>query len=164
MKKLHARPCVIRRPSLTRGIVLIDALVAILIFSVGIVGMVALQGSAVEMTGASNYRINAAMLTDQVIAQMWATDPSKIESLFAGSGGSGGADYVTWFNSADCTSTTPATGCLPGVKANPPSIAVAAQSISSSGNTQYQVTVTVHWKAPSDNSAHTYVSVTAIGY
>ena len=158
------KPGLIRAPQ-QRGIVLIDAMIAILIFSVGILGMVALQGSAVEMTGASNYRINAAMLADHAIAQMWATDPTQLSTLFEGSKGDGGSSYKTWYASADCTSTTAATGCLPGVKANPPSIDVVAQTISSSsGNTQYQVTVTVYWQAPSDSSVHKYVSVTAIGY
>lgn len=163
MKTVRTRPRAIHIP-LQRGIVLIDAMIAILIFSVGILGMVALQGSAVEMSGASNYRINAAMLADHVIAQMWATDPSQLETLFEGSKGDGPTNYKTWYASADCTSATAATNCLPGVKANPPSIAVTPQTISSSGNTQYQVTVTVFWKAPSDSSVHKYVSVTAIGY
>lgn len=164
MKTMRTKPLAIHAP-LQRGIVLIDAMVAILIFSVGILGMVALQGSAVEMSGASNYRINAAMLADHVIAQMWATDPAQLSANFEGSKGSGNSKYMDWYNSADCTSKTPATNCLPGVKANPPSIDVVAQSISSSsGNTQYQVTVTVYWQAPSDSSVHKYVSVTAIGY
>jgi type IV pilus assembly protein PilV len=149
---------------LQQGIVLIDAMIAILIFSVGVLGMVALQGSAVEMTGAANYRVNAAMLADQVIAQMWADTPSSISSDFTGSSGTGGSKYASWYNTADCTSSSAVFGCLPGVKANPPSISVAAQTIPNSGNTQYQVTVTVYWQAPSDSSVHKYVSVTSIGY
>lgn len=168
MKTMLTRPHATRHAPRQRGIVLIDAMIAILIFSVGILGMVALQGSAVEMTGGANYRINAAMLADHVIAQMWATDPTQIQALFAGSGGendsSGGTNYVTWAKSIDCTAKTAATSCLPGAKANPPSIVVAPQTVSSSGNTQYQVTVTVYWQAPSDSSVHKYVSVTAIGY
>lgn len=166
MTTMRTRPYAIRA-RLQRGIVLIDAMIAILIFSVGILGMVALQGSAVEMTGAANYRINAAMLAEHVIAQMWTeTDLTQLSSDFAGSKGAGGSKYLTWYQSADCTLTDPkpATNCLPGVKANPPSIVVSPQTISSSGNTQYQVTVTVYWQAPSDSSVHKYVSVTAIGY
>lgn len=165
MKTLHRSMHAIGKAPRQRGIVLIDAMVAILIFSVGILGMVALQGSAAEMTGAANYRINAAMLADQVIAQMWADTPANIAGDFKGSKGTGGSKYVDWYNTiTDCTSTSAATGCVPGVKANPPSIDVAPQTIASSGNTQYQVTVTVYWQAPSDSSVHKYVSITAIGY
>jgi len=146
-----------------RGIVLIDAMIAIVIFSIGILGMVALQGSAIEMTGASYNRINAAMLADHVIAQMWASNPSTLSDQFKGSGGKGGAAYLSWLNDIDCTAEQHVFNCLPGVTANPPSIGIAPQSIASSGTTQYQVTVTVYWQAPSDSSAHKYVSVTAIG-
>jgi type IV pilus assembly protein PilV len=146
-----------------RGIVLIDAMIAILIFSIGILGMVALQGSAVEMTTAANYRINAAMQADHVIAQMWASDPAKLAADFKGSDGKGGSAYSSWFNELDCTSDPHIYNCLPGVKANPPSIDVVQQSAPNTGNTAYQVTVTVHWQAPSDHSVHKYVSVTAIG-
>lgn len=167
MKTIPMRSRATRHAPLQRGIVLIDAMIAILIFSVGILGMVALQGSAVEMTGSANYRLNAAMLADHVIAQMWATDPSQLQTLFAGSGSgdsSGGTSYTTWAKSFDCSSKPVPINCLPGTKANPPSIAVTPQTIASSGNTQYQVTVTVYWQAPSDSSVHKYVSVTAIGY
>ena len=167
MKTTLTRPRTTHRASQQRGIVLIDAMVAILIFSVGIFGLVALQGSAIEMTGSAKYRINAAMLADQVIAQMWASDPSQLKTLFVGSGGSdgssGGASYTAWAKRLDCTASKPDIACLPGAKANPPSIDVVEQDISSSGNTQYQVTVTVYWQTPSDSTKHKYVSVTAIG-
>lgn len=165
MKKQHRSLDAIGQAPRQRGIVLIDAMVAILIFSVGILGMVALQGSAVEMTSAANYRLNAAMLADQVIAQMWTDTPANIAGDFKGSKGDGGSNYIAWYTTfSDCTQTTAATGCLPGVKAHPPSISVTSQTIPSSGNTQYQVTVTVYWQAPSDSSVHKYVSVTSIGY
>ncbi|GLQ91230.1 hypothetical protein [Dyella acidisoli] len=160
MKSVHKH---VRIALTQRGIVLIDALVAIVIFSVGILGMVALQGSAIEMTGSSNYRINAALLTDQVIAQMWATTPSQLATLYQGKQGSGGTSYVTWFTNADCSTKPSVTGCLPGIKTNPPTITVTPETFSDSSNTQYLVTVTLYWQAPSDNSVHQYVSTTAIG-
>ncbi|GGA08490.1 hypothetical protein [Dyella caseinilytica] len=147
-----------------RGFVLIDALVAIVIFSIGIVGLVELQASAIQMTNAASYRLNAAMFADQVIAQMWAYDPDQLSSDYVGSHGNGGTKYMTWLSSIDCTSTSHATGCLPGIPANPPSIQVVQQPITNSSNNQYQVTVTVNWRAPGDNSAHSYVSITDIGY
>lgn len=152
------------RPSSSRGIVLLDALVAVVIFSIGIVGMVSLQSSAVQLTGAANYRLNAALLADQVIAQMWASNLSTLSTDYVGSAGSGGSEYTTWYQSIDCASTAShVSSCLPGVEANPPSIAITQQTISDSSNTEYQVTVTVNWQAPGDSSKHTYVSVTDIG-
>jgi type IV pilus assembly protein PilV len=146
-----------------RGIVLIDAMVAILIFSVGILGMVALQASAVEMTGAANYRLTAATLADHVIAQMWASPPADLASFRGGKGKGDGDAYTGWRNKIDCSKNEHAGNCLPGVKAHPPSIQIVQQNLPNAGNTQYQVTVTVYWQAPSDSSVHKYVSVTAIG-
>jgi type IV pilus assembly protein PilV len=153
----------VKRPATSRGFVLLDALVAIVIFSIGIVGMVALQGSAMQLTGAANYRLDAALLADQVIAQMWASDLTTLQTNFTGSKKSGGAGYLAWMNNIDCTSSTAVTGCLPGVPSNPPIIQVVPETISSSSNVEYQVTITVNWQAPGDSNAHSYVSVTDIG-
>ncbi len=148
-----------------RGFVLLDALVAVVIFSIGIVGLVALQGSAMQMTSAANYRIDAAMLADQLIAQMWADGaPSDLATDYIGSGGKGDTKYLTWLSSIDCTSTSHVTGCLPGVPANPPSIQISQQAITNSSNAQYQVTITINWQAPADSNPHSYVSITDIGY
>jgi len=145
-----------------RGFVLLDALVAIVIFSIGILGMVALQASAVTMTSSANYRINAAMLTDQVIAQMWGDTSSSLQTDFVGKGGTGGSQYTAWFNTLDCSSTTASTSCLPGVKANPPTIAITQTNPAKRPN-DYKVTVTINWQAPGDSSVHSYVSITQIG-
>lgn len=145
------------------GFVLLDALVAVLIFSIGIIGLVSLQGSAIQLTSSANYRLNAALATDQVIAQMWASDLTTLQTTFNGSKKSGGSGYLAWMNNIDCTSSSAVTGCLPGVPGNPPIIQVVQQTITGSKNTEYQVTVTVNWQAPGDSSAHSYVSVTDIG-
>lgn len=149
-----------------RGFVLLDAVIAILVFSIGILGMVALQGSAVKLAGDAVYRSNAAMLADQVIAQMWGDDlslTSAFATKYSGSGGTGGAGYTAWEATLDCTSTTKSTSCLPGVAANPPTIAVT-QTVSPSGSAAlvFLVTVTVNWKAPNDSNPHNYVSITQL--
>jgi type IV pilus assembly protein PilV len=146
-----------------RGFVLLDALVAIVIFSIGIVGMVALQGSAVQLTGAANYRLNAALLADQVIAQMWSSDLSALSTNYAGTSGKGGAQYLTWMSSIDCATTGHVSTCLPNVSTNPPSIVVTQEAVSDSGNTEYQVEITVSWEAPGDSNAHSYMTITDIG-
>ncbi|MEP6906714.1 MAG: hypothetical protein ABI858_01850 [Pseudoxanthomonas sp.] len=157
------------RHSSQRGFVLLDAVIAILIFSIGILGMVALQGTAVKLAGDAIYRSNAAMLADQVIAQMWGSDLTTTGALgtaFAGTGGVGGTGgpmYKAWAATIDCTSTTPATGCLPGAVANPP-IITAVSSASPSGAPVALVTVTVSWQAPNDTGPHNYVTFTQLSH
>lgn len=136
-----------------QGIVLLDALVAILIFSIGILGMVNLQAAATKLAGDAKYRTDAAMLADQVIAQMWTSDPTAISTNFAGTAGTGGAGYTAWAATLDCKSTTASTSCLPAAATYPPSIVVGANNL---------VTVTVYWKAPNDTGSHNYVSITQV--
>ncbi|WP_158885494.1 hypothetical protein [Rhodanobacter sp. L36] len=154
-----------RRRSVS-GFVLLDAVIAILIFSIGILGMVALQGSAVKLAGDAKYRTDAAMLTDQVLAQMWGSDlstPGAIATAFNGSGATGGPMYTAWAASLDCTSANPSTSCLPGVSGatNAPSVS-AVETVNTNNKNVVAVTVTVFWKAPNDTGPHNYVSTTQI--
>jgi type IV pilus assembly protein PilV len=146
----------------TQGFVLLDALVAIVIFSFGILGMVALQSSSIQLTNNANYRMNAAMLADQIIAQMWIDPANVTGGGYTGAGGSGGAQYTAWLANINCAAKAASTSCLPGVKANPPSIAVGT-GVTYNGVTDYPVTVTVNWQAPNDPNPHSYVSITEIG-
>jgi type IV pilus assembly protein PilV len=129
-----------------QGIVLLDAVIAIVIFSFGILGMVVLQAAAVKLAGDAKYRTDAAMLADQVIAQMWTVDPSTLASSY---GSSGGAGFTAWKSIV----TTTGTGRLPGAAANPPTIVVGTNNL---------ITVTVKWQAPNDTGTHSYVSITQI--
>ncbi len=138
------------------GFVLLDALIAILIFSVGILGMVALQGTAVKLASDAKLRSDAAMLTDQVIAQMWGSDLTTIGPLataYKGAAGTGGPAYTAWASTMNCNSTTASTSCLPGAAANPPTIDVTGANL---------VTVTVYWQSPNDSGPHNYVSSTQL--
>ena len=148
------------------GFVLLDAVIAILIFSVGILGMVALLGSAIKLAGDAQYRTNAAMFADQVIAQMWgdfspSSDPTGA-TLMADYNSPTGAKYLLWEATMDCTNLAArGTGCLPGVASNLPTISIVnadttGQSPSST------VTVTVYWMSPNDAGPHSYVSTTQI--
>ena len=55
-----------------RGSALIEVLVSVLLFSVGIVGLVRLLGNAVKDTGEIEYRAQAAALADERIGQIWS--------------------------------------------------------------------------------------------
>jgi len=130
-----------------RGIVLIDAMVAIIIFSIGVLGMVALQATAIKLSSDAKYRSDAAMATEQIIAQMWASDPAALAANFKSPDG---ATYKTW---KDTVTRVTAQSGLPGASGKPPTIAVTADNI---------VTVTVYWQAPGDSTYHNYVSTTHV--
>ncbi|TDR48563.1 type IV pilus assembly protein PilV [Tahibacter aquaticus] len=133
----------IRPVAAQRGSTLLDAMIAILIFSIGILGVVRLQSVAVNLSSDAKYRSDAAMLSDRVIAQMWTAAPATLATDYTGAGGSGGSRYVAWNNQV---------AQLPNGAG---AIAVAAD-----GN----VTVRVQWRQPSEAVAnvHTYVTATQI--
>jgi type IV pilus assembly protein PilV len=58
------------------GAALIEALVGILIFSIGILGLVGLQASMTRAQGAAKYRADAAYLSSEIIGAMWADKPN----------------------------------------------------------------------------------------
>lgn len=136
--------------------VMLDALIAILIFSVGILGMMEMQASATASAGAAKYRTDAAMLADRLIAQMWTGDVVNNSALFK----TGGATYNIWAASLDCGSTTAlTTTCLPNSGgANKPSVVFDTATIGTVNTPA--VTITITWQAPSDLTSHSYVTVT----
>jgi type IV pilus assembly protein PilV len=71
---------------LERGVVLLEALVAILIFSIGILAIVGLQGAAVRTATDARYRSEAAFLASELIAQIWADPTNVAEYEYLGSG------------------------------------------------------------------------------
>ena len=60
------------RPGQQRGITLLEVLVSILIFSFGILGLVALQARATQYSVDAEDRNRAALLADDMAAQMYA--------------------------------------------------------------------------------------------
>lgn len=56
------------------GSILLEALIGILIFSMGILAIVGLQSSAIQATTDAKYRVDASFLANQIIGQIWV-DP-----------------------------------------------------------------------------------------
>jgi type IV pilus assembly protein PilV len=72
-----------------QGVVLIEAMIAILIFSVGVLGIVGMQAAMVKNTSDSKYRADAAYIAQQNIGLIWTNpaiqaDPSTIPSDISG--------------------------------------------------------------------------------
>ena len=129
------------------GVILLEALLAILIFSLGILALVGLQAAAVKQSTDARYRTEAALLANEVIGQMWVSDRTTA-NLQGNFNSPGGAAYVNWLARVG--------GVLPGVAANPPTIAIDPQGIA---------TVTVNWIAPNEpagTAPHQYVAIAQI--
>jgi type IV pilus assembly protein PilV len=110
---------------------LLEALIAILIFSVGILGLVGAQATAIKSASEAKYRADASFLANQVLAQMWVNRANLASYAYTG----GGAPQVlqAWLSRVNDT--------LPGAAANPPSIVIGPGS---------EVTVTLFWQHPEE--------------
>jgi type IV pilus assembly protein PilV len=67
------------RKSAQQGVVLIEAMIAILIFSIGILAIVGLQATMVKNTADSKFRSDASYIAQARIGEMWA-DPANLAS------------------------------------------------------------------------------------
>ena len=149
-------------PPRQSGIVLLEGLIAILIFSLGILAVVGLQAVAVKQVSDARYRSDAALLANQLLGTMWVGDRSTT-NLQTNFNSPQGAGYLAWLGSAGSSGTV--AGTLPGVTTttNPPTVVVDGAGT---------VTVTLYWHAPSDNQTtqasgtpanlHRYVAIAQI--
>ncbi len=63
--------------SAQKGVVLLEALIAVLIFSMGILAIAGLQAAMVKNTSDAKYRSDAAFIAQQRLGVMWA-DPDNL--------------------------------------------------------------------------------------
>ena len=63
--------------SAQQGVVILEAMIAILIFSIGVLSVIGLQAVMIKNTGESKFRAEANYIAQQRIGQMWA-DPDNL--------------------------------------------------------------------------------------
>jgi type IV pilus assembly protein PilV len=149
------------------GMILIDALMAILVFSLGILGMVGVQALAVGGQSDAQFRNEANQWVSQISNEMWLNVDRTSEVTLAASVASfahridvGACDAAAGTPSVNALVTNwvnaikagAATGGLPGTD-------LRQQILVNPGN---QVTVTVCWHAPSDVAMRRHVVTTYI--
>lgn len=65
------------------GVVLIEVLIAILIFSVGVLAIVGLQATMIKSTADAKYRADASYIAQARIGEMWADPANAINKVEA---------------------------------------------------------------------------------
>lgn len=122
-----------------RGVMLIEALIAILIFTIGILGVIGLQAAAVQQSTDAKNRSEAAYMADQLMGRMWSGNRA-VANLQANydmnTCGSTCAGTASWFTTLQAT--------LPGVVATGdtnPQVQVDANGV---------VTIQIYWRAPNE--------------
>lgn len=133
-----------------RGVSLLEALVAILIFSIGILALIALQATSIRQSADAKYRSEASLLASEIIGQMWVSDrtPLTLQANFQ----TGGAGYNAWLPRVQAT--LPGLAASAAVPASAPTVAVSASGV---------VRVDLFWRAPNEEATvpqhrHTVIS------
>jgi len=148
----------IRTRATQTGSMILEALISILIFSIGILALVGMQATAVNNAGDAKYRSSAGFLANEMVGAVWAArqinplaqasnvsafipDPSFACSNCSASG-VGNSTTNSWANNV--------------AKALP----IATTSITITAGTI--VTITIGWQAPNDAVAHRHAVQTFI--
>jgi type IV pilus assembly protein PilV len=134
----RTRPPRSRRARASRGLVLIDVLIAIVVFAVGVLAVVGLQSTATQQSSQAKYRADATMLANALLSRMWLTD-RQVATLQAGFA-TGGANYNEWLNTV--------TDVLPGAVDHPPQVTVDSIPGGAGAPDTARVTVQLRWKPP----------------
>ncbi len=132
-------------PRTQRGSFLLEALVAVLIVALGILGLVGLQARAMQDTDESQYRSEAAFLANDVISQMWTSDQNTLVADFENNV-TAGSPYDNF--------KTVVQRRLPGADLQDPDITVTPRGGTPSFG--YDVQVTIYWQPPSAAWRHRY--------
>lgn len=162
-----------RRPAQQRGFFLVEAMVALLIFALGILGLVAMGGTAVSSQSDAQYRTVASSLADAIAGQL-ALGINRVgpnETVRAANKAASLAAYSHHAGGAPCAAAGAATGsapvlnllaqaqaALPGANGNP-----AFQQIVIDGpNSFNRVEITLCWQTGSDNVPRRHTVVTYV--
>lgn len=120
------------------GVMLIEALVAILIFSVGVVAVMGMQAVSIEQVTQAKYRLDASYLANQITGKMWTDIPN-----------------LATYQNPTCTSPN----CTAWLTTVQNTLPAGTGTIAINGTL---VTVTVKWQMPNETVQHQYVSVVNI--
>ena len=116
-----------------RGVVLVEAMVAILIFSVGVLAVVGLQASMLKNTSDAKYRAEASFIAQQRVGIMWA-------------------DFTNTLAGLHIENNTDISGLLPSGLLNVTQVPVQSG---------VQATITITWQLPGEVQ-HNYTTTAAI--
>ncbi|WP_369630670.1 MULTISPECIES: hypothetical protein [unclassified Variovorax] len=147
-----------RRPSAQRGVMLIEALVAIAIFSLAILGILGLQATAIRAVSDADYRAKASFFANQIVGRMWVdrfnvpTYALNASATACDPGDNTAANplVTSWLSELSNTTNQ---GALPGASGLQQQIVVGPNNV---------VTVTLCWQSPQDELTHNFTLTTQI--
>jgi type IV pilus assembly protein PilV len=144
-----------------RGAVLLEAFIAILLFSMGMLALAGVQAAAIKNAADAKYRTEAAYLANQIIAQMWAESPANLPAYIHnpttaatcqfGGAASANANVIAWLGDPSTPGTV--AGSLPGAGTARSQIAIGANNV---------VTVTICWQNTGETVTRNHIGLAQI--
>ncbi len=134
------------------GMLLIEALFAILVFSLGVLALIGFQASAIRASSESRSRSDATLVANRILSDIWTGVPSStltapptpitaatLNTFVAN-------NLVAWQNAAK--------NLLPQSAVANPVVVSISNGVSDGTNTTQIVDVMIKWQAPGDPSQH----------
>lgn len=129
---------------------LLEALISILIFSIGILAIIGLLAASVKNAGDAKYRSDASLLTTELFARM--ETGNRTQATLQTNFQTGGAGYNAWL--PDVWARLPG---VSGVAASQPLVAIVPNTATATPSSQ--VTITLYWNSPNEApQAHQFIA------
>ena len=133
------------RRSASRGVVLIEALVGIMIFTIGVLGLVGLQAAMIKTQTQASYRAEAAQLAEELVNRMWIDT----------------ANLASYADTTKCKALPACNQWLTRVTARMPGGVAPSITTNADGRTD----IVISWVTPGESTTdgtHTFRTVTAV--
>ena len=115
-----------------RGMVLIEALIAVLIFSIGILAVIGLQAGSIAAVADAKYRVDAGTVANRLLGVLWANSTTLSAGTTAGA--------VTELPSGAFSQT----------------LTAITDPLDPTSTIGYTAAVVVNWQPPNATTAHTF--------
>lgn len=143
-----------RRPQ--QGVMLLEALVAIAVFSIGVLGLIGLQSAAIKNTDEARQRAAAAFFANQIIGSMWADARASLPTYAHNAAGtncgsfaaspSANAKVTDWVSAVQKELNVVPGASLQQITVDPHNV----------------VAVTLCWRSPGESSYHFFTTAAQI--
>lgn len=158
-----------------RGVMLLEALIGLMIFSIGILAMIGMQATAFSMAADAKYRADAAAYANDIISRIWVgvgrtSDADTTASLTNFQYNTGGANCAYTGGAVDATnavlsnwvSSVTGSGGLLGATNTMLQITVAGVGPLVAAPDRNRVTVTICWQSPQDLAPRKHQVITYV--
>lgn len=163
-----------------QGVMLLEALISILIFSIGILAIIGLQAASIKMSSDAKYRSDASLLAGQYVNAMWsepginpvaaasaaaaakaagATTPQYDPNAFAPYA-TGGAQFNAWLAEVQATLPDATANVVinTDVTCNYLTPCPACTGSAMQQETRAVADITITWKLPGNGERHTFAT------